>query len=212
MKIRTHFYIIKLSKRMSHPILKIAQKELLTVSRNKMIWVNCLIMIVLLLLATYGGYRNYRMTLDSRLRAQAEKRAQWLHQDPKHPHIAAHFGTFVYKPKTALSLIDMGLDNYAGTYEYLEPHHQNDFVFKPAEETGGAIRFGQLSIALVLQLLVPLLIIFMGFSAFTGEREHGTLKLLSGNGISPVQIAIGKVIGLYGITMLVLLPAIFRIG
>ncbi len=197
---------------MFNTIFELAKKELVNVFRSKVILINGCIVILLLMIASCGGYQNYRHILDVRTKAQIEKRQQWLHQDPKHPHIAAHFGTFAYKPKTALSLIDMGLDNYSGTYEYLEPHHQNDFVFKPSEENSGAIRFGQLSVALVLQLLVPLLIIFMGFASITDERENSTLKLLFSNGISLRKIAFGKVIGLYTAMLLILLPALVLTG
>jgi ABC-2 type transport system permease protein len=104
-------------------------------------------------------------------------------------------------------MIDAGLDNYAGAYAYLEPHRQNDFVFKPAEEYSGAIRFGQLSVALVLQLLVPLLIIFMGFTSITQERDNGTLKLLFSTGVPLYKIAAGKVLGQFAALLIMLLPA-----
>lgn len=187
-------------------VLQIAMKELTTVYRSKVILLMAGIILLLLVAAAWGGYRNYQTVKHIRDEAKREKREQWLHQDPKHPHIAAHFGTFAYKPKTWFSMFDDGLDNYAGVYAYLEPHRQNDLVFKPAEGHGASIRFGQLSVALVLQLLVPLLIIFMGFSAITREREQGTLKLLFSCGIPLPAIAAGKVLGQYTALMLLLLP------
>jgi ABC-2 type transport system permease protein len=193
---------------MSSTILQIAGKELVTVYRNRVVVVNAIIILLLLLVAAYGGYKNYHTVKNSRELAQQEKRQQWLHQDPKHPHFAAHFGTFVYKPKTWLSMMDAGLDNYTGAYAYLEPHRQNDFVFKPAEEDGGAIRFGQLSVALVLQLLVPLLIIFMGFASMTQERDQGTLPLLYSTGVQLHKIALGKVLGQFTALVVILLPAL----
>jgi ABC-2 type transport system permease protein len=193
-------------------LLQIAMKELTTVYRSKVILLMAGIILLLLLVAAWGGYRNYHMAKQIRDEARHEKREQWLHQDPKHPHIAAHFGTFAYKPKTWFSMLDDGLDNYAGAYAYLEPHRQNDFVFKPAEGHGASIRFGQLSIALVLQLLVPLLIIFMGFAAITREREQGTLKLLLSSGASLPTIAAGKVLGQYLALILMLCPALVLTG
>lgn len=193
-------------------IPQIAMKEFRTIYRSKVILLTAGIILLLLLLAAWGGFSNYKTIRDIREAAQREKREQWLHQDPKHPHIAAHFGTFAYKPKTWFSMFDAGLDNYAGSYAYLEPHRQNDFVFKPAEGYGASIRFGQLSVALVLQLLVPLLIIFMGFASITQERENGTLKLLLASGISIYQIAAGKVLGLFLALLLLLLPVLLITG
>ncbi len=105
-------------------------------------------------------------------------------------------------------MFDAGLDSYAGAYAYLEPHRQNDFVFKPAEGHGASIRFGQLTVALVLQLLVPLLIIFMGFATITQERTQGTLKLLLSSGVSFTTLATGKVLGQFTALLLLLLPAL----
>ncbi|WP_205513233.1 DUF3526 domain-containing protein [Longitalea arenae] len=197
---------------MRKQLLQLAMKELTTVYRSKLILLTAAIILLLLLVAAGGAYRNYQTAKQIRDEAKREKREQWLHQDPKHPHIAAHFGTFAYKPKTWFSMFDDGLDNYAGAYAYLEPHRQNDFLFKPAEGHGAGIRFGQLSVALVLQLLVPLLIIFMGFSTVTREREQGTLKLLFSSGISLPAIAAGKVMGQYGAILLLLLPALGLTG
>jgi ABC-2 type transport system permease protein len=197
---------------MTGHIVKIARKELVTVYRSRVIMLNAAIILLLLLVAASGGYKNYHTVKNIREQAQQEKRQQWLNQDPKHPHIAAHFGTFAYKPKTWLSMMDPGLDNYAGAYAYLEPHRQNDFVFKPAEGYSGAIRFGQLSVALVLQLLVPLLIIFMGFASITHERDNGTLKLLLSSGVPLYKIAAGKVLGLFTALLIILLPALFLTG
>jgi len=193
-------------------IPQIAMKELVTVYRSKVILLTAGIILLLLLLAAWGGFSNYKTTRNIRAAAQREKREQWLHQDPKHPHIAAHFGTFAYKPKTWYSMFDAGLDNYAGSYAYLEPHRQNDFVFKPAEGYGATIRFGQLSVAMVLQLLVPLLIIFMGFASITQERDNGTLKLILASGISLYQVAAGKVLGLFLALLLLLLPVLLLTG
>jgi ABC-2 type transport system permease protein len=197
---------------MTGNLLTIAIKELTTICRSKVILLMAGIIVLLLLAAAWGGYRNYHTATGIREEAKRAKREQWLHQDPKHPHIAAHFGTFAYKPKTWFSMIDAGLDNYAGTYAYLEPHRQNDFVFKPAEGHGASIRFGQLSVALVLQLLVPLLIIFMGFATITAERNQGTLKLLLASGVSLRTIAAGKVLGQFMALIGLILPAVIITG
>ncbi|OQP59022.1 DUF3526 domain-containing protein [Niastella populi] len=193
-------------------LFRIAMQEITVVYRSRVILLMAGIILLLVLTAAWGGYRNYQTAKHIRDEAKASKRAQWLQQDPKHPHVAAHFGTFAYKPKTWFSMFDDGLDNYAGAYAYLEPHRQNDFVFKPAEGHGAGIRFGQLSVALVLQLLVPLLVIFMGFSTVTREREQGTLKLLFSYGITLPAIAAGKVIGQYAALMLLLLPVLTLTG
>ena len=184
----------------------IAKNEILAALRDKRITVLTLIVSLLVMLATTAGLRKYQIAKQEKEHAQNTKREQWLNQGDKHPHIAAHFGTFAFMPQSVLSFLDFGLSSFAGTVIYLEAHKQHDFLFRPAQENDGAIRFGEFSVALVLQLLIPLVIIFLTFSTFTKEREGGTLKLLLTQGISIRKIAYGKVLGNYLLILLILFP------
>lgn len=187
-------------------LLRIAQKEMRSAFRDRRVLMMGTILSVLLLVATLGGYTNYQLQQEEVARAQAEKRQQWLNQDPKHPHIAAHFGTFAFKPKSVLSLMDYGLDAYAGTSVYLEAHRQHDFLFRPAQDYSSIIRFGELSLALVLQLLMPLLIIFLCFASFTQEKQDGTLRLLLSQGVTIRQLAFGKIAGYFTLIAILVFP------
>jgi len=183
------------------------KKELLVIFRNRSFLLTALIIQLLLFTAAAGGYRVFQESKAERLAAEKEKREQWLHQDPKHPHIAAHFGNFAYMPKTGLSLFDYGLDAFTGTVVYLEPHKQNEFSFKPAEEQNASLRFGELSLAMILQLLFPLLIIFNCFTAFSKERSGGTIQLLYSQGVSFRQLYLGKFLACCIWILLLVLPA-----
>ena len=187
-------------------IIAIAQNEVKSALRDKRITIFFVIIFLLISLSVYISYVKYNQLQHYREHAANEKRHQWLHQDPKHPHMAAHFGNFAFKPVTPLSWIDYGVDNYTGTYVYMEPHHQNDFVFTPAMEMNASIRLGELSPALILQIIVPLLIIFMCFAAITKEKESGVLKLLYAQGIGIQKLVMGKILGYYGIICCLLLP------
>lgn len=188
--------------------LIITKKELLIALKSSQVIVTGLIITILLVIAGVGGYLNYKSQQEQIDAARIEKRAQWLNQGDKHPHIAAHYGTFVFKPKTGLSFFDFGLDSYTGSSIYLEAHYQHEFMFRPAQDFGAMIRFGELSIALVLQFLIPLLIIFLCFPAFTQESEHGTLRILAAQGISMRALAWGKITAYSIIVFCILLPTI----
>jgi ABC-2 type transport system permease protein len=192
------------------PLLLLIKKEIKLALREQLVVSLGAIIILLLGLALYAGYVSYQQQQKVIAETQAEKREEWLGQGDKHPHIAAHYGTFAFKPKTPLSLFDFGLDAYTGTSVYLEAHYQHEFMFRPAQEHSSMIRFGELSAALVLQLLLPLLIIFLTFSSFTREREGGTLKLLLGQGVSLRTLIWGKILA-YNI-MLAAMLAPFLIG
>lgn len=187
-------------------LLYIAKKEIKVAVRERLIVFLGIIIMVLLGISLYAGYVSYQQQKEIISNTQHEKREEWLGQGDKHPHIAAHYGTFAFKPKTVLSLFDFGLDAYTGTSVYLEAHNQHEFMFRPAQDHSSMIRFGELSSSLVLQVLLPLLIIFLAFSSYTRERESGTLKLLMSQGVSAHSITWGKILAYCIILLTMLLP------
>ena len=131
--------------------------------------------------------------------AQRDSRQEWLAQEAKHPHMAAHFGNYAYKKPSMLHCFDPGLSIYTGTSVYMEPHRQNDFLFSKSQESDTGLRFGWLSPALICQLIFPLLIILLTFNAINGERERGTLPLLLAQGASFRDIIFAKTVAAFTI-------------
>ena len=68
----------------------------------------------------------------------------------------------------------------------------------------GILRFGEVSLAMLLKVIVPLLIFYLGFASVAREREKGTLKLLIGQGIKRNEIVFGKWLGLLSLSLLFL--------
>ncbi|TGE04543.1 ABC transporter permease [Hymenobacter fodinae] len=186
----------------------IAQKEFVSTLRDRRFVVLSVLVLGLLLAATLVGRARYRTLQQERAVAQQTVNDQFHHQPNRHPHRVAHYGSFAFRPKSGLSLLDSGLDSFTGASVFLEAHQQNSVNFSQAQQSGSLIRFGELTVAFVLQQLVPLLIIFLCFSAFTEERETGTLKLLLSQGVSLRQVAWGKVAGYGRAVALVVAPAL----
>lgn len=134
---------------------------------------------------------------NTRMKAQQDSRTEWLSQELKHPHIAAHFGNYAYKKPVLLHCFDPGLSMYTGTSVYMEPHRQNDFLFSKGQESDTGIRFGWLSPALICQLLLPLLIIVLSFNSVNGELEKGTMSLLLSQGVSFRQLLFAKALAVF---------------
>ncbi|KYG81714.1 ABC-2 type transport system permease protein [Roseivirga ehrenbergii] len=187
-------------------LLHIAKKEIRIAFRERLIVFLGIIIMVLLGISLFAGFVSYEQQKEIITKTENDKRQEWLNQGDKHPHIAAHYGTFAFKPKTVLSLFDFGLDAYTGTSVYLEAHNQHEFMFRPAQDHSSMIRFGELSSSLVLQVLLPLLIIFLSFSSYTKEKESGTLKLLMSQGVSANAITWGKILAYCIILLIMLMP------
>lgn len=141
-----------------------------------------------------------------------EVRERWENNPDKHPHRMAHYGYVAFRPPHPLSFVDQGLDNYVGNAVFLEAHRQNTVNFSNASLSTGLLRFGELSGALVLQALLPLLIFFWGFAVVAGERTDGKLRLVFAQGTTWPELILGKALGLFGAGLTVLLPAILLSG
>ncbi len=186
---------------------RVARKEFTDVVRDgRFRW--CSVVVGVLLLASLGhGWVQARSAERELAAAQATAREHWESQGEKNPHSAAHYGTYAFKPRLALSFVDEGVDPYVGTSVRLEAHRQNDFLLRPAQDATAAQRLGRLTAAQVLQHLVPLLVVLLAFGAFADERERGTLRQLLATGVGRRELALGKALGVAGALALLLVPA-----
>jgi ABC-2 type transport system permease protein len=188
-------------------IKTVAHKELVEMTRDGRFRCASGIVFALLLGAVALGWQHYRDVNAQHDLAQRATREQWLNQGVKNPHSAAHYGVYAFKPKMPLSLVDQGVDPFTGVAVWLEAHKQNEFKYRPAQDTTAVQRFGEFTGATVLQLLIPLVIILLTFSAFAAEREQGTLRQLMSLGVKQSDLAWGKALGIAGGLGMVLVPA-----
>lgn len=189
-------------------IWHVARKELTEITRDgRFLW-SAFIIIVLLLTSLGVAASRYGQDRALREAATREVRSQWLNQGVKGPHSAAHYGVYAFKPSTPLALFDPGLNDYTGTVTMLEAHKENQPSYKPAQDATSLQRFGDLSGAMILQLLIPLLIILLCFGMISGEREEGTLRQLLSVGAKRSDLVWGKATGVAVTLGLVLVPSV----
>ena len=188
-------------------ILRIARKELLDLLRDGRFRVLAGLVLVVSVVSLGAGWKAYADLAAQHRTAQQATREQWLTQPKKNPHSAAHYGVYAFKPASPLAMVDTGIDPYVGVAVWLEAHKQNEMKYRPAQDRTAVQRFGSMTGAEVLQVLVPLFIVLMAFSAFAGEREQGTLRQLLSVGARPRDLALGKAVGIASALALILLPA-----
>lgn len=189
-------------------IWRVALKEFTEIRRDgRFIWAASII-VVLLIVAMGFGAQRYAEDRNLRSIAEQQDRDAWLAQGAKNPHSAGHYGIYAFKPATPLALFDPGYDDYTGVLQYLEAHKENKAGYRPAADATSLERFGSLSGARIMQLLIPILIFLIGFSMIAGEREEGTLKQLLSMGVSQRSVVWGKALGLALAIGLVLAPAL----
>lgn len=186
----------------------IAAKELTEIVRDGRFKWTAMIMVVLLITALAAGWQKYVSYSATHAAAQGQTNQQWLKQGDKNPHSAAHYGNYAFKKAGALSYFDNGVEPFTGNLLFMEAHKQNLAISRPANDLSAVTRFGDLNGAMILQVLLPLLIIFLGFTAFSGERERGTLRQLISMGVSRQELLWGKSIAIATATLIVVVPAI----
>lgn len=173
-------------------ISKTFLKETKELFRDGRVRISLAIVLVLLGIAVWISNKQYQNINEQYAEAKTAERAIWDNQGEKNPHSAAHYGTYAFKPKYPLSLVDQGVDKYAGTSIFLEAHKRNEAQFSAAADQTGLARFGDLTPDFILLFIIPLLIILLAYNSFTKEREMGTLTLLKSQGMSTLKWFIGK--------------------
>jgi ABC-2 type transport system permease protein len=192
------------------PAWTVACKEWTELARDAR-WKALIGVTLLLMLASLalGLLRLQRLERDHHAATEGDRRV-WTAQGTKNPHSAAHFGQYAFKPVGPLAVADPGADEFAGNAVWLEAHRQNEAQFRTARDGTLAARMGRLTLAFVLQAVLPLMAILLGFAAFSGEREAGTLPQLMSLGVRPRDLLLGK--GLAGGVVLLGLLALAVAG
>lgn len=188
-------------------------KELRMYFRMPAIYVVWLILCILLCAAFITAQRSRNMLLREQQEVSDTFRHQWetLHVD--NAHGAAHYGTYVFSKPSLLYSFDNGITEFTGNVYRIEAHKQHGFLAPPLPASGSYVRFGSLTVAAVLQLFLPLFLVFLCFDMYTKERDAGTLHLLQLQGAGNGLLLTGKTITvllltglLLGTAWLVLLP------
>jgi ABC-2 type transport system permease protein len=190
---------------------RIARRELLELWRDARAVTLTVVLALLLLSSVLAAWAQTRDFAAEQSVAQNETRRQWEHQGPKNPHSAAHFGTYAFKQPLPVAYLDRGVDAYLGVAVWVEAHKQNPFLYRPAQDQAATLRFGELTPALIIQELIPLLLFALTFSAFSGARESGLLRQELAAGVDGRALFAGKVLGLSAVLLPVLLPAVLAI-
>ena len=163
---------------------------------------------VLIIYAGIIGLLQYKKAEVARAKYQKEVRDSWVNSPNKHPHRMAHYGFIAFRPKSSLSIFDYGVESYTGNVIFLEAHRQNSTNFSEASLSSSLLRFGEISIAMILQILLPLYIFFIGFNCISNDRENGTLKILLSQGLGTKQLLIGKIFGISIVALYIIFPTI----
>lgn len=190
----------------------IAQLVVKAAWKYKATWILFAVTVLLVSYSLITGYQQYKEQQHIRMTYQQKARESWESNPDKHPHRMAHYGSFAFRPRHPLSFFDFGMESYTGNTVFLEAHKQNSVNFSEAGFSTGLLRFGEISMAIIVQLLSPMIIFFLGFGLIASERENGTLSILLTQGARWQELLVGKSLGLFAVMLLFLLPVFISSG
>lgn len=189
----------------------IARRELLEWSRDGRVrWLagSCVLVLLTVLMM---AWQSTRAQIDLRQAVSERELDNFLGQGDKNPHAAAHFGQYAFRPTLIPAAIDPGVSAWMGSMIWMEAHRRNLPEFRAAEDGAGRDQASAVSVAWVLQSVVPLLLLIAGFASIAGERERGTLPQLLAQGVPMRMIVIGKGLAILVAISLVLVPLLIAV-
>jgi len=190
----------------------VAAAQLRLFLRSRLALVALLLLAMLSAIAAVTGAGQSARIAAERWTAQAAAQAAFAAQPDRHPHRMVHYGTYALRPLGDLAAFDPGIDAFAGSLIYLEGHRQNASTLGAARESSGLVRFGLLTPAFVLRVLVPLLLVFTGFAMIVAERQAGLVTLQISQGVGWRRYVAGKALALGAVAGLAALPALGALG
>lgn len=190
----------------------IAREEWRLWLRDRVALLGMALLLLLTAATAFTAWDQRSAAQAQRERHQAQVDGEFEAQPDRHPHRMVHYGHFVFRPLNPLAAFDAGIDGYTGHTLFLEGHRQNSANFGDVRQSSLLMRFGQLTPAFVLQVLAPLLLVFMGHACVARERESGTLRVLLSQGVGARQFMAGKLLALGGLAVLALAPALLALA
>jgi len=169
--------------------------------RQKYLQVLSAVLLLLFALVAFNNVVAYKARMQSFEKAKQVVRTAWLNQGPQNPHSSAHYGHYIFQPVDAMQFLDNGIRPFAGSILRLEGHAQNEAAFSPAQDKTELSRFGDMSFAWMLQVLMPLFIILLCFNAVSADRENQNLSLLSAQGMYNSHYLWGKILAFYSVVL-----------
>jgi ABC-2 type transport system permease protein len=170
----------------------VIQHELALARASRRFWLLFVASALLIFLAVAQGSLLYQRQVTERESLERSAQAEWVSQEAKRPHVAHHFGKWVVKPLSPLSIFDRGVEDFLGQQIVLDAHNSSDPVGSNAEEDPLLAQIGVFDLAFVTAFLLPLLVIFLTYDAVCGEKERGTLRMVLSHPISRKTFLLGK--------------------
>lgn len=183
-------------------------KEWLVYRRDGRLRTVLILWLVLAIGVSISGYQQFRAHTQAQQSAQAQEHERWLDQGEKHPHSAAHYGVYAFRPLPSLAYFEPGLTPYLGVTVRMEAHSQDEPMYRPADSGDLLALFPTLSASNLIGMILPLLIFALVAPMVSAERESGVLRQLLAQGVSSRKLLWGKALSAFSLVACLLVPVL----
>lgn len=170
-------------------------KELLDAIYGYKFLLALVLALVFLPFAIYFGHLSYADELAKHDETTLRSQSEFRNQTPKDPHIAAHFGLVINKPPPVHLGLVRGLHNVLGVMATIDPHTTPKLMGSPYSSSPILAMFGNLDLAIVVQIVFGLLALIFAHNLISGEKEAGTLALICSHAVSRRAVLLAKTVG-----------------
>ena len=168
-------------------------KEIIETVLGPKFLVTFLISLTLILTSVYSGYRLYESEKGWFTRATAKNMERM--ENLGSYGVLKNQGTKVLRKPQVLSVFVRGVDSAVGRSSMVSSDVNNTLKDSRMGLNPIFAVFGELDLAFIVKLVLALFALLFSYTAISGEREQGTLKLVLSNSVKRSTYILGKTIG-----------------
>lgn len=165
---------------------------------------------LLIISSIFAGYLKYEEALNWQTRALAANKTAL--EDQGSWRAMQNLGSKATRHPGKLGILAGGVDGAIGKSAYATP--SANMLLRDARDELNPVYslLNELDLGFVIQVILSLFAILYSFSAISGERERGTLKMILSNSVSRVSILVGKFVGnLIVLTVSLVIPVLLSL-
>lgn len=155
--------------------------------------VTFVISLVLILTSVYSGYRLYQSEMDWYVKAEGKNIDRM--ENLGSYGVLRNRGTKVLREPFIMSIFVKGVDSAIGRSSMVSSDVNNSLKDSRYGLNPIFAVFGELDLAFIVKMILSLFALLFSYTAISGERETGTLKLVLSNSVGRAKYIMGKTIG-----------------
>ncbi len=187
-------------------IWTIAKKDFLLNLMTLKFGVGTVLCVVLIAVFTYVLLGDYQQRLENYNEALVKESDEF-----REVRVYMNIKPTIYRPPEILSIFSEGVEKQLGSSVKIDLGSVPEISAGYAEDNPLLSIFPSLDVSLVLKIVVGILTLLLAYDVVSGEKEHGTLKLMLSGRVTRHEVLLGKLLAAL-LTLVIPITMAFIIG